>query len=115
MLNRLKTALVSSFVGALALGWVFAQAISHAVSIPITPIASWISRREFRDLPGRQSVPDSFFVQDAVPELLRTVCLALIGYALLRWLYYKPLQTESGTDPVLPMDEPKVETGNDLS
>jgi hypothetical protein len=94
MLSRLKAAFVSSFVGAIALGWAFAQAISHAVSIIATPIASWISRWEYRGMSANQSAPTAFFIQDAIPELIRTVALLLVGYALLRWLYYDPVKND---------------------
>src|SRR3954469_7321725 len=94
MLNRLRTALVSSFVGAIALGWIFAQAILHFAFIIATPVSSWLSRRTYRGMLDNPRIPTGFQLQDAIPELLKSGSLLIIGYILLRWLYWKPLETE---------------------
>jgi len=51
MFKRLKRALVESFVGAIALGWLFAQGIIHFVGVFSSPVAAWIRRNEYRGLP----------------------------------------------------------------
>ena len=48
MLNRIKRALVESFVGAIALGYVLAQTIMHFVNIFASPIAGWVAQEEYR-------------------------------------------------------------------
>jgi hypothetical protein len=56
-------------------------------------VAGWISRREYRDVvPWTASLP-GFSLQDALPELIRFVVLMLIWYGLMRWLYFKPVQS----------------------
>jgi hypothetical protein len=90
MFDRLKRSLVESFVGAIALGWLFAQGIFHFANIFVAPVTAWIGRSEYRSLTGSASVSAGFLLQDAMPELFRSFFLLLIGYILLRWLYLKP-------------------------
>jgi hypothetical protein len=47
MFDRLKQALVESYVGAIVLGYLFAQGILHFVDIFTTPVAGWISRKQY--------------------------------------------------------------------
>ena len=47
MFERLKKSLVDSFVGAIALGFVFAQGILHFASMFSAPFNGWIMRREY--------------------------------------------------------------------
>ncbi len=93
MLKRLRKALVKSFVGAIALGWVFAQGIIHFAYVFSAPIANWFARREYSGLLDRHPVGFSF--QDALPELIRSLALLVLGYLLLRWLYFKPIEEET--------------------
>jgi hypothetical protein len=92
MFRRFKSALVKSFVGAIALGWIFAQGILHFAYIFSAPITAWFSRREYSGLLNRGTA--GFSLQDALPELARSFVLLFIGYLLLRWLYFKPLEDE---------------------
>ncbi len=94
MFRRLKRALVTSFVGAIALGWLFAQGILHFAYIFSAPIAGWLMQREYRGVMDRANTAIGFSLQDALPELVRSVSLLLVGYFLLRWLYFKPLEQE---------------------
>ena len=93
MLERFRGVLVSSFVGAIALGWVFAQAILHFAYVFSAPVASWLTRREYHGMVGRVSA--GFSIQDALPELVKSVSLLLVGYVLVRWLYYRPAAIET--------------------
>ncbi|HET7750817.1 MAG TPA: hypothetical protein VFK81_15625 [Terriglobales bacterium] len=95
---RLKKALVESFVGAIAVGWVFAQGVLHFAYIFSVPIVSWVTRREYNGIINRPISP-GFSIQDALPELVRSVSLLVLAYILLRWLYFKPLEEETA-DPV---------------
>jgi len=90
MLRRLKKSLVDSFVGAIALGWLFAQGILHFAYIFSAPIAGWLSRREYHQMADHPTLSTSFSLQDALPELVRSFSLLLVAYLLLRWLYYQP-------------------------
>jgi hypothetical protein len=92
MLEQLKRALVESFVGAIALGWVFAQAILHFSFAWIAPFALWIQRKDFGPLLGSRgaSLPRFSFLE-ALPDLGKSLTLLLVGYLLLRWLYFEPI------------------------
>ncbi len=94
MFERLKKSLVESFVGAIGLGWLFAQGIMHFAYMFSAPVAGWIMRREYRGLTDRVTAPAGFSFQDALPELARSVSLLVVGYILLRWLYFKPINKE---------------------
>jgi len=91
MFKRLKQAMVESFVGAVALGYLLAQVLMHFVNVFTQPFAGWISRKQYGGmLPGSRNLP-GFSLQDAVPELIRFVLLIVIWYVLVRWLYFKPV------------------------
>jgi len=95
MFDRLKRSLVESFIGALALGWLFAWAILDFVSIFSAPVTDWVTRSEYRAIqPGG---PGGLLLRDSLPYLLSSAVLFLIGYILLRWLYFKP--PAESTDP----------------
>jgi hypothetical protein len=95
VLERLKRALVNSFVGALALGWLFAQGLQHLAYVFSAPVAGWLSRREYRRMAASAAIPTGFSLQDALPELMRSFALLVVAYGLLRWLYYEPTAPET--------------------
>jgi|SRR5664279_1678071 len=95
MLERLKKALVNSFVGAIGLGWLLAQGILHFASVFSAPISEWLVRREYRGVTDRATAQIGFSLQDALPELVKSLSLLLLGYLLLRWLYFKPLEQQT--------------------
>jgi hypothetical protein len=99
MLDRLKRALVESYVGAIALGYLFAQGILHFANIFATPVAGWVSRKQYGELTPRTSAVAGFSLKDALPELIRFFLLLLLWYVLVRWLYFKPLKKET-SEPV---------------
>ena len=82
---------MESFVGAIALGYLFAQGIMHFAAIFSDPVARWIMRGEFPGITDRPTVSAGFFLKDALTELVTSFFLLLLGYILLRWLYFKPL------------------------
>jgi hypothetical protein len=97
MLNRFKRALVESFVGAIALGYILAQIIIHFVNIFASPIEAWIAADEYRrlfpqGLPSQNTPPTGFPYQRALPELVSFLLLLLVWFALLRWLYSDPVR-----------------------
>jgi hypothetical protein len=100
MFERLRSVLVSSFIGAITLGWVFAQAILHFAYIFSAPVAGWLTRREYHGMVDRVST--GFVLHDALPEVTKSGLLFLMGYVLLRWLYYgssQPQVTRSDREP----------------
>jgi hypothetical protein len=104
MFERLKRALVDSFVGAIALGYLLAQSILHFVNIFASPIAGWVSRNNYRGiLPGGGASIAGFSLKDALPDLSSFVVLVLVWYLLVRWLYI----TSPKTDVSKPAQNPE--------
>ena len=100
MLEKLNTALVKSFVGAITVAWILAQAVFHFASTLSTPIAKWLMWREYGVFAGHNPQPRGISALDALPELLEGCALLLAGYVLLRWLYFKPAE-EATTEQAL--------------
>jgi len=94
MLNRFKQAVVDSFIGAIALGYVLAQAILHFVNIFASPVAGWLSRKQYGGLMPHTATLPGFSPQDALPDAVRFFVLLLVWFVLLRWLYFKPHKKE---------------------
>lgn len=94
MLKQLKQALVDSFVGAIALGWLFAQGLLHFTYIFTAPLASWVMRKEYSGVFSSTANRVGFTLQDSGPELAKSFALLLLACLLLRWLYFKPTQID---------------------
>jgi hypothetical protein len=99
MLKSLKEALVSSFVGTIAIGWIFAQGILHFAYVFSAPFTGWLIRREYRGFMDRPTFASGVSLQESVPELVKSLSLLLVGYLLLRWLYFIPEQKMTQPDP----------------
>ncbi len=89
MFGRLKTALVESFVGAIALGWIFAQAVLHLIGAVTAPLIEWEQQRFSSEL--RVGDHLRYPLLAWIPELTSAIGLAAVGLLLLRWLYYSPI------------------------
>jgi hypothetical protein len=92
VLERLKRALIDTFVGAVGLGYLLALAIVAFINMFTAPIQFWAVRRYTAELiPGLAQRPaPSFHISDALPEVAEFLALALVWYLLFRWLYFKP-------------------------
>ena len=95
MLDNLKRALVESYVGAIALGYLLARSILHFVNIFASPVMGWVTRNEYREMMPNMSLLSHSPLEYAVPELVRFALLLAIWYVLLRWLYLKPFKQEA--------------------
>ena len=95
MLDRLKRTLVDSFVGAIALGYLFAETILSFTGIFSVPVGTWAGRNTVQVLLLHTSTSTRFPYEAAVPELVRFLVLLVVWYGLLRWLYFTPI----GKDP----------------
>jgi len=100
MLERLRLALVNSYVGAIAIGWLAAQGLTDVTSIFVAPVTAWIARRFSSGDTSFFSVPPStsFPYWLAVPPLIRSTLLLLIALFLIRWLYFEPVERVSAQD-----------------
>ena len=90
MFNRLKRTLVDSFVGAIALGYLFAQAMLNLVNVITVPVAGWARRTEFPPTTAGEGLS----LRTILPPLVSFCVLLPIWYVLLRWLYFTPLNEE---------------------
>jgi hypothetical protein len=94
MVDRLKRALVESFVGAIALGYLLAEVVLYFVRVFTSPVTVWAERNLFRGLvPGTTSFSDPPLRAVASPAT-GFVILLLVWYLLVRWLYFTPLKEE---------------------
>jgi hypothetical protein len=96
MLNRLKRTLVDSFVGAIGLGYLFAETILSFTAIFSAPVGAWAGRSTYQGLLGHTFTSTRFPYEAGVPELVRFLVLLVVWYVLLRWLYFTPI----GKNPV---------------
>ena len=94
MFKRLKQALVESFAGAVALGYLLAQSISYFVNIFTTPVSSWVLRNEYGEFAAR-SMTKGFSFKGTLPGVLGFLLLSVICYVSKRWLYFKLPRTSS--------------------
>jgi len=95
VLKRLKQALVDSYVGAIALGYLLAQCILHFVSVFASPLAGWVTRSEYKDVIAHNTPLVGFTFKDALPEFVRFLLLLVVWYVLVRWLYFTPVRRVS--------------------
>lgn len=94
MFNRLKRVLVESYIGAIALGYLLAQAILYFVNIFPAVAAAWVAQNMYR-LPLSTTEFAELRIEAPVREAVGFIVLSLIWYALLRWLYFTPLKQEN--------------------
>jgi hypothetical protein len=92
MFDRLKRALVESYIGAIALGYLPAQDLLYFAGIFTAPVASWVARNQYRELMPSRIGSYGFSPKEALPELMGFVVLLFVWYVLFRRLYFKPLQ-----------------------
>jgi hypothetical protein len=109
MLDRLKTALVDSFVGAIALGVLLAEAIQRVAYIFFEPLTRWLlqrfSEQQFGRNAGAYQVPPRFPFEMAIPQLFTALFLLGASYVLLRWLYFPAAEKRDQDQAPPPEDE----------
>jgi len=89
-MRKLKRAIVESFVGAVALGYLLAEGIMSVVSIFTAPLNSWITRQDYG---SEVHVNTAFSFRYAWPQAARSIGLLVLFYIHLRWLYFTPVET----------------------
>lgn len=110
MLNRMKTALVRSYVGAIATGWLLAECIYTVATALTLPLRMWLQLRiqqqqSFSVMGQPESLPAPRFQYEmAIPQLLSAVLLLLAAWGLLRWLYWSE-ETEQNAEEETPTEE----------
>jgi hypothetical protein len=100
MLERIKKALVESFVGVIVVGSLFASGILSLASGISTPLANWLSEwiQQAKSPAGYPNQPPQFFFLPFIREWISAALLLLIACLLLRWLYIEPSAAEP-SDP----------------
>jgi hypothetical protein len=88
MLHRLKKALVDSYVGAIALGYLFGEGVEQLAMVVSAPFSEWIGLKELHRIYPQGSADAGFSFRASVGPLIHGVFFLLAGLALLRWLYY---------------------------
>jgi hypothetical protein len=73
------------------------KGILHLAYVFSAPITSWIARDEYRGIMA-QSTVKGFMFRDGLPELVRSIGLLVVGYLLLRWLYFRPCEKSDVDD-----------------
>jgi hypothetical protein len=102
MFSRLKRALVESYVGAIGLGYLLAEAILHLANIVAWPVAVWVSRTESLGIKPGAPPLNAVSYKAELPELIRFIFISLALYVLLRWLYFEPFKVDELTAPLAP-------------
>jgi len=95
MLRRLKRVLVKSFIGAIGLGYLFAQAILYLVNVFTAPLAVWSTQKTYQGLISRSTSSTGLPLEAALPQVVGFLVLLLLWYGLLRWLYFTPFTPET--------------------
>lgn len=88
MFNRVKRALIESYIGAIALGYLLAECVLHLAGTFAEPLTEWASQRRMQYLmPNTVTEKPVFSLAGADAEFVRFLVLLLVWYLLLRWLY----------------------------
>jgi hypothetical protein len=95
MLERVKNALVQSFVGAIAIGWLFANGIVRFVTGITTPLTEWMTEQIQQQQSSVLLRSSQFRFQRVISEWIAAALLLLVAYQLLRWLYFEPRAAEN--------------------
>lgn len=99
MFRRLKSALVDSFVGAIAVGCLLAQALENIGYAFAAPSTRLMDERALQLASNSRAGHPSLSLAAGLPQLLLGCAYLFIAWAFLRWLYYNapknqtPLQT----------------------
>jgi hypothetical protein len=81
-------------VGAIALGWLFAEGVTRFVGIFLEPISVLVAQRRYFEIAGAHSTSLGFPYLQAIVQALTAAAYLLVGYGLLRWLYYPPAEKQ---------------------
>ncbi len=92
MVDRFKRAVVESYVGAIALGYVLAQAILRLAGAATAPFEDWAFRKVTAGTGTHH--PALGLLRVSLVELAASFLLGLLWYLLFRWLYLRPSPRE---------------------
>ena len=94
MLERLRSILVQSFVGAIGLGFLLSQMVAHFANTLAYSASNWlVQNSSINGLAVRR-----FQAETIIVELVRGIFLLLVAYLLLYWLYFPKSAKEKQDD-----------------
>jgi|SRR4051812_15676276 hypothetical protein len=112
MMERIKTALITSYSGAVLVGWILAQGVTSAVGTLLFPVMQLVNRqyisRQGSVLGGSRIEINLFDPAQLAVGALRAALTLSIGLVLLRWLYF-PDKSMVANDAREPEMEPPEE------
>jgi hypothetical protein len=90
MLERIKRALLESYVGAIALGYLIGYGFIHLANVFTDPVTQWVVQIIFPAMRLNSGSGMDVYLKSALQQLLAAAFPLLLGYVLLRWLYFRP-------------------------
>jgi predicted Kef-type K+ transport protein len=109
VLNRIRKALVDSYAGAIAVGWLLSQGICHCALLIVSPLTIWAQIRLQQRLDPSRSIlyeqPQRFPYEQVGSQVLLILILLLLAFLLLRWLYMEPAKVEGPSESEETEDE----------
>lgn len=94
MLERLRSILVESFVGAIGLGFLVSQILAHFANTLAYAASNWlVQSSSVNGVMVRR-----FNAETIIVEFVRGIVLLLVGYLLLYWLYFPKSSREEQDD-----------------
>lgn len=106
MLKRMKKALVESYVGAIALGYVLAEVIFAFANIFASPIENWVDQVDYQRLTRVEFPSATIQFHEAWPPLVRCLSYLIVGYILFRWLYLESATSDEREPTATPQETP---------
>ena len=94
MVERLRSILVESFVGAIGIGFLLSQMVGHFANTLAYSASNWLVQSS--SLNG--VLVRRFQAETIIVEFVRGVVLLLVGYLLLYWLYFPKSAREEQDD-----------------
>ncbi|HXT85507.1 MAG TPA: hypothetical protein VN745_00660 [Verrucomicrobiae bacterium] len=89
MFKQLKSILVESYVGAIALGYLLAESVLYLVSLVAAPVTAWATEERYRTTMSRQMSWADLAGPDLIETLVKFILLLLFWFILIRWLYFR--------------------------
>lgn len=90
MMERVKTALITSYAGTILTGWILANGVMSVISIIMLPILQVLDRSYNQQSALGTSSFRLFDPTQLALGALRAVLILAAGLLLLRWLYMPP-------------------------
>ena len=94
MIERLRSILVESFVGAIGLGFLLSQMVAHFANTVAYSASNWLVQSS--SING--VLVRRFQAETIMVEFVRGIVLLLVGYLLLYWLYFPKSPREKQQD-----------------